>query len=110
MHAAPPMVLDFTPDGRVQAMHRDVFPLGFLGKQTIKRASDIQHDAETDTWAIHVAVGDQFVPVAGASGFPTYDAARRMEVRWFEMCRIHSVSPTSDDGAIMLKALRSKFD
>lgn len=110
MHAAPPMVLDFSPTGQVQAMHRDAFPLSFLGKQSISRASDIRHDEATDTWAINVAVGDQFVPVKGADGFATYESARRMEVRWFEMCRIHSITPASDDGAILLKALRRKFD
>lgn len=110
MQAAPKMVLDFSPTGQVQGMHRDVFPLGFLGKQTITRASDIVHDADSDTWTITVAVGSTFVNVAGADGFATYDSARRMEVRWFEMCRLHGVSPVSEEGGILLKALRSKMD
>lgn len=108
---APAMVIDFRPDGGIEAMHRDAFPMGFLGKQTIRRASDIRHDEENDTWTIFLA-GDEpdtFIEVAQARGFPTYDAARRMEVRWLEMARLHQTSPMSEEGLALLNVLRKRY-
>lgn len=116
MHAPPQcMVIDFRPNGEVEAMHRDVFDLGFLGKQTIRRATDIRHDEATQKWAIHLADmhadgPETFSLVDEAQGFETYDDARRMEVRWLEMCRLHSLQPRSPEGLTMLTVLRSAME
>lgn len=104
------MVIDFSTTGGVEAMHRDSFDLSFLGKQSISRASDIRHNEETQKWDIYVALDDNFVDVAQAHGFDTYEDARRCEVRWFELARLHSVPPTSDDGRNLLAVLRKRFD
>lgn len=108
----PAMVIDFRPDGGVEAMHRDTFPLGFLGKQAIRRASDIRHQESDDTWTIFLATDkpEEFVEVPQARGFPTYEAARRMEVRWLEYARLHQVHPMSTEGLALLNVLRAKFD
>jgi hypothetical protein len=110
MHAAAladaRMVIDFRVTGEVEAMHRDSFNLGFLGKQAITRASDIRYDEDTQLWDIHVADGEGFAEVAGAKGFSTYDEGRRMEVRWFEACRLNCITPLSTEGLAMLAVLR----
>lgn len=103
------MVIDFRPDGAVEAMHRDRFNLGFLGKQSIKRASEILFDEETQAWDIHIAVGSEFILVEDAKGFADYDEARKMEVRWLEYCRLHDLEPTSTEGINLLKVLRENY-
>ncbi len=104
------MVIDFRPDGAVEAMHRDRFNLGFLGKQQVSRASEIIFDENTQKWDIHVGVGDKFLLVEGAKGFENYDDARRYEVRWLEQCRLHDFEPTSTEGQRILAVLRTMFD
>lgn len=107
----PFMVIDFREDGGVEAMHRDGFNLAFLGKQSITRASDIKYDEDAQTWTIHVALDDgTFQLVSEARGFATYDEARKMEVRWFEMCRLHGISPLCPEGLAILRVLRKEFD
>lgn len=101
------MVVSFAASGAVSAMHRDSFPLGFLGSQRIERASEIIFDEVTQKWDLHVRVGDEFVPVQEAKGFDGYEGARGMEVRWFEMARLHGVAPTSAEGIQILNVLRS---
>lgn len=103
------MVIDFRPDGAVEAMHRDKFNLSFLGKQTVKRASEIIFDDDTQKWDIHLAVGSDFVRIAEARGFENYDDARKMEVRWLEFARLHDFEPTSNEGINLLNVLRDKF-
>ena len=104
------MVIDFRPTGEVEAMHRDKFNLSFLGKQTIQRASDIRFNDDSQQWDIHLAVAGEFVPVEAARGFDTYEEARKMEVRWLEMARLHDITPLSDEGTNLLRILREKFD
>lgn len=109
-HSEDFMVIDFRANGTVEAMHRDKFPLDFLGKQAIKRASDIRFDEQAQLWDIHLAVDDKFVEVGTAKGFATYDEARKMEVRWLEMARLHDLDPMSEGGLNLLAVLRKKFD
>ncbi len=114
-HSQQCMVIDFRPNGEVEAMHRDAFDLSFLGKQSIKRASDIRHDQQTQSWTIFLAENrsdspETFVEIETARGFETYDDARRMEVRWLELCRLHSLQPRSAEGLAMLAVLRKSFD
>ncbi len=106
------MVIDIGPTGSVEAMHRDAFNLDFLGKQTIQRASDIRFDSDTQKWDIFLAHGctDEFVGVNEAKGFATYEEARKMEVRWLEMARLHSVSPLSSEGISILNVLRQTLE
>lgn len=93
-------VIDFNPDGSVEAMCReDVIDLKMLGPQSITRASDIRYE-DGSGWAIWLADPDNpfnFLPPTTPSqrGFRTYDAARRVEVSWLEYCRLHGVDPRS---------------
>lgn len=107
---APFMVVDFRPDGGVEAMHRDKFNLAFLGKQQISRASDIRFDETAQTWTIHLATGEnEFKAIPEAQGFATYEDGRDMEVRWLEMARLHGISPLSEEGVNLLLVLRKTF-
>lgn len=107
-------VIEFSPEGTVQAMHNDGLSLSFLGAQTIERASEIKFNEKTQKWGIWlantplgIAAGLSFLPpVRHADGFGTYDGARRVEVAWLNQCRYNSVEPESAEGLVLLKASR----
>ena len=74
-------VVSIGPSGQVKAMHNDRFALGFLGKQTITRASDIRFYEGDQLWDIWFNVGGEFKhPVPEYCGFTTYEEARAFEV------------------------------
>lgn len=110
------MVIDINRDGGVQSMYReDALQLGSLGHQSIQRASDLVFHEDTQDFAIHLASGHASgghfsPPVPEATGFPTYQAAREMEVRWLEMARLHDVAPASREGRCLLAHLRGMND
>jgi hypothetical protein len=105
------MIIDFAPDGTVQAQHNDKFPLGFLGKQTIERASDIRFNEETQKWDMYVALSGEdnngvfYLPIGGA-GFDSYDEARKIEAQWLDLCRLVSVQPIGLEGTVLLMEIR----
>ena len=76
-------VLVIAPTGTVKSMHSDKFPLAFLGRQEIERASDIRFDSDTQKWGIWFRVGEEFVAPSRPShyGFDSYETARQVEVR-----------------------------
>lgn len=76
-------VIVISPEGAVKSMHNDRFSLGFLGNQTIERASDIRFDEATQKWGIWFHVKGQYVPPQLPShyGFDSYETARDHEVR-----------------------------
>ena len=97
------MVIDFRPDGEVNAMHRDSFDLGFLGPQEIMRASDIRFDGNRQLWDIYVAFDiDDYHYVEEATGFKTYEDARRAE-----LCRLLDISPLSGSGRAVMGNMRA---
>ncbi len=99
-------VIEFTESGEVTAMHRDSFSLGFLGKQSISRASEIMFNEDTQRWDIHLASPENgtFFPTP-ASGFVGYNEARDVEVAWLENCRLHDVEALSDRGISILEEI-----
>lgn len=101
------MVISVAATGVVEAMHRDTFPLGFLGKQSVQRASEIVFDEDSQLWDLRIRVGSEFVPVNEARGFESYETARSVEVRWLELARLHGISPTSPDGVHILCMIRA---
>lgn len=68
--------------GAIKSMHNDKFDLGFLGSQTINRASDIRFDEGSQTWGIWFFVDGKFVQPSQTShyGFDSYESARKKEV------------------------------
>lgn len=108
--SAPFMVIDIARDGAIQALYReDALALGSLGRQSIARASDLVFHEDTQDFAIHLAagLGTFHDPLPEALGFPSYEAARAMEVRWLEMARLHDVAPDSREGRCLLAHLRA---
>lgn len=105
------IVIDINGDGTVEAMHRDGFPLSFLGKMQIRRASELLFDPETQSWYIQPWTYEDGASeptrhnVPEASGFSSYEAARTVEVAWFDACRLAGVSPVSPDGVAVLLSL-----
>lgn len=93
-----PMVYDFSPEGGVSGLHRDTFSLAFLGKQAIKRASEIVFNEESQLW--DVVLPEHDAPAPEAAGFDSYDTARRFEAAWLDACRLHSIEPMSVSGRI----------
>lgn len=78
----------------MRAVYADEFPLGFLGQQTIKRASDIRFDDDTQSWGLWFFVDGEFVPPPPQyTGFSRYGEAREMEIRIMNRCMGMGVSP-----------------
>lgn len=100
------IVLDISPSGKVEGMHFDEFPLGFLGPMTIGRASEIFHNQDTQQWDVVLPGHEVAHPVA--SGFSGYDVARQFEVVWLQESRKAGVEPTSLEGLVI--ALKDRDD
>ncbi len=100
------MVLTFNDQGEVEALHRDQFNLGFLGKQKIERASDIKFNEDTQAWTIWLL--GKYGPMTNeaAEGFETYDQARDAEVAWLEYSAMNGFEPSSPLGIAALQAIR----
>lgn len=115
MSKADFMVVSFSEEGEATALHREQFPLGFLGKQKIERASDIRFNDTTQLWDIYLLdpeglvdiMGDRFHLVPQARGFASYDQARDVEVVWLENCALMGVSPFHPLGIEALLAARA---
>lgn len=99
-------VIDITEDGTVSAMHNDKFNIGFLGPQKITRASDIRFHEDTQDWQIWLFVGELTHNDDGyihslVSGFPTYESARKFEVKWLNEARLQSLAINSEDAWVL---------
>lgn len=109
------MVISIDPAGAASAMHRDDFPLGFLGKQKIARASEIKFNDSSQLWDIYAPYRDGD-PVEDwhtfyyIREFKTYDSARRFEVLWMEHCALQSIAPLSTEGKQLAERLRMTYD
>lgn len=107
-------VISFGAEGTATAMHKDEFPLGFLGKQSISRASEIIFNEDTQLWDIHLPIGKEgdisWARFGVCAGFNGYDLARKIEVDWFEQSRLHSVHPLSTEGITFLNSAKEKFN
>jgi hypothetical protein len=114
------MVLTFDDEGGVEALHRDAFDLGFLGKQKIDRASDIRFNETAQLWDIYLpatygpmTASAENIPkwetAPEASGFATYDVARAAEVAWLEAAALAEVEPLSHAGRWIMHKIRAKM-
>lgn len=92
-------VIVIGPSGHVKSMHNDKFSLGFLGRQTIERASDIRFDADTQDWGIWFNVDGVFVPPSRPShkGYNSYEVARDHEVAVMNESLRTGLCPTEVD-------------
>lgn len=104
------VVLEFNPAGEAKAMHRDEFPLAFLGKMSIKRASDIRFSETTQLWDIWLMRknGQEWL-CDDARGLPAYDVARSVEVAWLDTCLTLGLDPISEPGVSELRKIRNSI-
>jgi hypothetical protein len=104
------MVIDFSPEGQVQALHRDEFPLWFLGKMTVARASSIVFDEEAQRWGVHLHLDDGTQWAHPLSlGIDGYDKARNVEVAWLDQLRLNNLPPRSAESLRRLSAIREAY-
>lgn len=103
-------IITFDAFGGVEAMHRDEYPIDFLGKMTITRASEIVFDEETQKWGIVLVDPKLCAPGTAmpeaTKGYHGYDIARAVEVAWLDACRLDGVMPLSDMGLYHLNEAR----
>ena len=110
------VVIDFNPDGTVEMMQDDKIGLGFLGRQEVRRATEIKWNNTSQDWEIElllytsdgVPAGGQVVPQA--KGFASYSLARAVEVKWLTMARAANVSPTTAEGLLYLMNARGVLE
>lgn len=107
-------VISFKPNGEVTALHNDSFDLSFLGRQRIRRATDIRFSEGTQQWSLWLPkpwphVGGEFFMAPGADGFSSYETARKVEVEWLNSCALLGVDPDSEEGLTVLVGVRSRI-
>ncbi len=103
------LVIDVSPDGVVQGLHMDAFPLDFLGPKKISRASEIHHNESTQKWDI-ILPGKESPECAAVSSFDGYDIAREFEVKWLQACRKAEIQPYTFLGHDIATRLRTGND
>ena len=122
------IVINISPEGQTSALHMDEFPLSFLGRMEIDRASTIDFNPETQLFDINLknATKYQIGPAScpphsrgiydgrfyaghypeSARGFAGYDEARCYEVSWIQECMKLGVDPLDPEGIEVINALR----
>lgn len=110
-HPEDALVISFDESGQAESLHIDQFDLSFLGKKTIKRATDIVFCEDKQSWTIYLLDSDgaKRPLVAGASGFTSYEQARKVEVGWLNLCRLNEVDPCTDYGHVFLNQMRKSM-
>ncbi len=100
-------VISIAVDGYISAMHNDKFDLSFLGKQSIKRASEITFNEETQKWDIKLLEYKyNQEDIEELNRFNTYEEARQVEVEWLNICREKGIVPILQEGITHLKRIR----
>ncbi len=107
------LVVSVSPSGGVRSMHDDRFPMGFLGKQQIKRASDIRWNEEEQTWEIWWYVrDDEFEgfaePAEPYRYFHSYELAREFEVNIMNCSLRTGYHPISNEMLLEATLLRDR--
>lgn len=103
------LVIDFKADGKVAAIHSDVFDLGFLGAKKTNRQTDIVFDEDSQLWNLEYLIdcnpSHRYVATE-LNGFDTYEHARMAEVDWLNNCRLLGVDPASNPAMRIMAGIR----
>lgn len=91
-------IVTFSNDGTVNALYNERLRLDFLGKQSIRRATDIRHNNEEQMWEIFLVDAAGCTKKTSLPLFATYEKARAFEIKWLNWCAYHAVEPTSSVG------------
>jgi len=107
-------VINFAPDGSVDMMHTDKISLGHLGRQHIRRATEIAFNDDTQLWDIVYLDWSEETPRLchrdEANGFAGYEIARQVEVKWLTLARLEGVEPLSERGLAHLRQARTVME
>ncbi len=105
------LVLDIQPDGRTSGIHTDDFDLGFLGKKSVRRQSEIVFNEGTEGWDIMYLTYDAGGSITAPPllGFASYRQAIRLEVDWLNACREVGVYPASEYGLSIALQIRERM-
>lgn len=98
------IIIDINPTGKTSGLHFDEFPLGFLGEQVIGRASEIFFNGEKQNWEV-ILPGEKEA-IEPATGFTSYNGARKFEVDWLQACMKANVHPSCTKGIEIATELR----
>jgi len=93
-------VINIGPTGHTHALYKEGMDLTCLGPMKVHRASDLVFDEEHQCWNV-VPIdtrGVRHFNYVALSNFPSYEAARKFEVRWLNACLLHSMDPYSQEG------------
>lgn len=102
------LVIDFKIDGTTKALHMDGFDLGFLGPKKITRQTEIVFREATQLWDIeYINDAGKKIHHEVLNYFPSYEAARGMEVAWVNDCRLMGIHPDSEEGWKWMSYLRA---
>lgn len=102
------IVIDLSPEGAASGMHFDGFPLGFLGKMQVARASEIVFNEHNQQWDIDLYGANESERFT-IEGFPGYDLAREFEVDFVQLCRSQGESATGTFARSFAAGLQAKF-
>lgn len=106
------IVISFSPDGVVHGLHRDEFPLDFLGRQKVERASEIKFDDDAQSWKVWFpSEGDtrEYATDPSFAGFDSYSGARSFEVEYLNACSLEDIRPLSAPGYVLARLLRASM-
>jgi hypothetical protein len=107
------LVITISPEGSVESLHMDSFPLSFLGRMEVERASTIEFDRTRQSFFVRLT--EAASPLHGcqpydgihcAREFQGYDEARAFEVEWLTESAKQSVDPLSPEGIEIACKLR----
>lgn len=107
------LVITITPEGSVESLHMDAFPLSFLGRMQIERASTIEFDGARQSFFVRLTEAasplhacQPYDGIECARGFQGYDEARAFEVEWLTETAKLSIDPLSPEGIEIACKLR----
>jgi hypothetical protein len=108
------LVITVHPGGSVSALHMDEFPLSFLGKMSLRRATEIGFDERSQSFFIELYYEDGSRPyqppglLGVATSLKGYDIARKFEVEWLQRCALDGSHPHSMRGVEIAKTLKQE--
>lgn len=95
------ILIDISNTGKVHGLHFEELPLTTLGRASIKRATDIKFNSDTQLWDINLLDTDEStIPhhPDHLGDFDSYEVARGHEVRFLQACRLQGVNTVSQAG------------
>ncbi len=98
------LVYNVGTSGKTVGLYEDSIDLSAIGKQTITRATSIDHNTETQKFDVVLLPNREcFDP---CKGFDKYAHGNQFEVEWLNRCRQAQVKPQSILGQLIAEQAR----